>query len=46
MKKVKMEKWFIGVYVFVVLMCIIIYFVIESIILLLLGFIVFFGIGF
>ncbi|HBL5624161.1 TPA: hypothetical protein LR440_001626, partial [Listeria monocytogenes] len=46
MKKVKMEKWLIGVYALVVLMCIIIYFATESIILLLLGFIALLGTGF
>ncbi|HBI7382160.1 TPA: hypothetical protein K8T67_001859 [Listeria monocytogenes] len=46
MKKVKMEKWLIGVYALVLLMCIIIYFATESIILLLLGFIALLGTGF
>ncbi|EHK4067830.1 hypothetical protein HB837_15140 [Listeria innocua] len=46
MKKMKMEKRLIGVYALIVLMCIIIYFATESIILLALGFIALLGTGF
>ncbi|MBC6297990.1 hypothetical protein HCJ45_12815 [Listeria sp. FSL L7-1517] len=46
MKKVKMEKWLIGVYVLEVIACICIYFATDIKLILVLGFIAFMGIGF
>ncbi|PZF91432.1 hypothetical protein C1903_00265 [Listeria ivanovii] len=46
MKKVKMEKWLIGVYVLEVIACIFIYLATDIKLILVLGFIAFMGIGF
>lgn len=46
MKKVKMEKWLIGVYVFIVIACICIYFATGFLIMLACAFISLLGTGF
>ncbi|HAB0008152.1 TPA_asm: hypothetical protein GIN74_01740 [Listeria monocytogenes] len=46
MKKVKMEKWLIGIYVLIVIACICIYFTTDFLIMLACAFIALLGTGF